>query len=52
MKLFLKTLELENFKGCKHTLINFSDITSICGKNATGKSTLYDAFNWICFDKD
>ena len=52
MKLFLKTLELENFKGCKHTLIDFSDITSICGKNATGKSTLYDGFNWICFDKD
>ena len=52
MKLFLKTLELENFKGCKHTLIDFGDITSICGKNATGKSTLYDGFNWICFDKD
>lgn len=52
MKMFLKTLELENFKGCKHMLIDFSDITSICGKNATGKSTLYDAFTWVLFNKN
>ena len=52
MKLFLKTLELQNFKKVIHGLVDFTDTTSICGRNATGKSTLYDAFNWICFDKD
>ena len=29
MKLFLKTLELENFKGCKHTLIADTDLNAI-----------------------
>ena len=34
-------------------LIDFSDgVTSIYGGNATGKTTIADAFFWLLFDKD
>lgn len=43
---------MENFKGCKERTIEFSEITSICGQNATGKTTVFDAFTWLLFGKD
>lgn len=52
MKIILKKLELKNFKGIKDLVINFGDVTSISGKNATGKTTVVDAFTWLLFGKD
>ncbi len=43
---------IRNFKGIKELTVNFSDYTRIHGRNATGKTTLFDAFTWVLFDKD
>ena len=48
----LKTLSLINFRGQKDRTIDFSVETTICGDNATGKSTIFDAFIWLLFGKD
>ncbi|MCL1937234.1 MAG: AAA family ATPase [Candidatus Azobacteroides sp.] len=48
----LKRLELVNFKGIKKLEVPFEQITEIRGANATGKSTIMDAFHWILFGKD
>jgi DNA repair exonuclease SbcCD ATPase subunit len=50
--IFLKQLSLKNFKGIKDLTIDFSKITNIYGENATGKTTIFDAFTWLLFDKD
>ncbi len=52
MDIKIKSLELENFKGIKNLKINFNDRTNIYGANATGKTTIMDAFTWLLFDKD
>ena len=48
----LKSLHIQNFKGCKERIINFGENTRICGANATGKTTVFDAFTWVLFGKD
>jgi len=48
----LQSLELKNFKGIKDLAINFGQVTNISGENATGKTTIFDAFTWLLFDKD
>ena len=46
-------LKLKNFKGILNfTLDTQGDNVSILGDNATGKTTLFDAFLWLLFDKD
>src|SRR5690625_3108084 len=52
-KIELLSLKLTNFKGIKSFELkpNGKDI-SVFGDNATGKTTLFDAFVWILFDKD
>ena len=52
MNLYLKRLELENFKGVKKAAYDFGDETHIDGQNASGKSTIVDAFCWLLFNKD
>ena len=52
MKIKLVTLSLKNFKGIKELTINFGTLTTILGENATGKSTIFDAFMWVLFGKD
>lgn len=53
MKIILERLTLENFKGIKRYEIKFNqEITNIFGANATGKTTIVDAFAWLLFDKD
>lgn len=52
MKLQLKSLKLENFKGIKNGIYSFEMLTKILGANATGKTTIFDAFNWLLFNKD
>ncbi|MFA6796940.1 MAG: hypothetical protein WCR63_05185 [Bacilli bacterium] len=51
-KVFLKELRLINFKGVKDKFIPFSNKTIVSGGNATGKSTIFDAFVWVNFGKD
>lgn len=50
----LKTLSMLNFKGIRRQEITFNTegITTISGRNATGKSTVRDAFLWLMFDKN
>ena len=48
----LKRLELRHFKGIKNLDIDLDQITNIRGENATGKTTIFDAFTWLLFDKD
>ncbi|MFH8017487.1 DUF2813 domain-containing protein [Clostridioides difficile] len=50
--ILLKGLEIENFKGIKELRIDFNNITNIFGENATGKTSIFDAFTWVMFDKD
>ena len=46
-------LTLRNFKGIREfTLEARGEDTNIYGNNATGKTTLADAFMWLLFDKD
>lgn len=52
-KIILKSLSLVNFKGVRDFSIAFNDgITTVCGDNGTGKTTLYDAYLWLLFGKD
>lgn len=48
----IKKLVLENFKGIKSKEIEFGYKTKISGANATGKTTIFDAFAWILFNKN
>ena len=53
MQIKIYNLKLKNFKGIKELEIVFnSQDTNIYGKNATGKTTIFDAFKWLFFDKD
>lgn len=52
MKIKLLKMRIQNFKGCKGREIDFGDRTSIKGSNATGKTTVFDAFTWLLFGKD
>lgn len=49
----INRLEIENFKGIRHLTLNLNGGSAIiCGDNATGKSTVYDALTWLLFGKD
>lgn len=49
----IKTISINNFKGIKNLEIAFSDKeTNIKGANASGKSSVMDAFTWLLFNKD
>ena len=49
----LQRLTLSNFKGIKALTLDLAGKSaSIYGANATGKTTIYDAFLWLLFDKD
>ena len=52
MQIKLKTLHLENFKGVKLLDVEFSNKTKIKGQNASGKTTVFDAFTWLLFNKN
>lgn len=53
MEIKIYDLKLKNFKGIKDLEIIFNGKdTNIYGKNATGKTTIFDAFKWLFFDKD
>ena len=48
----IKELRIENFKGVQSLTIPFENVTNIFGANATGKTTVFDAFTWLLFGKD
>lgn len=49
----LKRMSIRNFKGIKTLDIDFGGrLTAIKGRNASGKSSICDAWNWLLFDKD
>lgn len=53
MKAKISRLTIHNFKGCKEKTIDFGDRDiTISGANATGKTTVVDAFTWCLFGKD
>lgn len=52
-KVIIKKLSLLNFKGIRELEINFNEsVTSISGRNGSGKTTVFDAFTWLMFGKD
>ena len=52
MKIELRELTLNNFMGAKNQTINFSKNTEIMGQNASGKTRIFNAWNWLLFGKD
>lgn len=51
-EIVLKKLTIQNFKGCRERIIDFGHKTDIIGANASGKTTIMDAFCWLMFNKD
>jgi DNA repair exonuclease SbcCD ATPase subunit len=52
-QLTLTCLSLKNFKGVRSFVIEMNgQNVRISGDNATGKTTLFDSFIWLLFDKD
>lgn len=52
MKIELQELAITNFKGVKSQLLIPGKVTNVYGANESGKTTMYDAFLWLLFDKD
>lgn len=53
MSLIIKSIKLQNFKGCKEaTYIFDGKNATVCGANGSGKTTIFDAFTWLLFSKD
>jgi exonuclease SbcC len=52
MKIELQELSISNFKGVNHQLLIPGKVTNVFGANETGKTSMYDAFLWLLFDKD
>ena len=53
MELRINKLVLQNFKGIKSLEIDAGgNNLTIYGDNATGKTTVFDAFMWLLFNKD
>lgn len=52
-QVLIKQIALQNFKGIKELTVLFGDKqTTISGRNASGKTTIFDAFTWCLFGKD
>jgi DNA repair exonuclease SbcCD ATPase subunit len=52
MKITIKSIHIENFKGIKMLDVTFSGKMKISGQNAVGKTTIFDAFTWLLFNKN
>lgn len=51
-KITIKSLHIENFKGVKLLDVAFGNKTKIKGQNASGKTTIADAWHWLLFNKN
>lgn len=53
MRIELKKITLLNFKGVRQAEFEFTgNMTTICGRNGSGKTTIFDAFTWLLFGKN
>ena len=52
MKMILKSLHLENFKGVKDKAYEFGKTTRVSGMNRRGKTTIGAAWYWLMSDKN
>lgn len=52
MRIEVERISLRNFKGIKALDVDLGTRTEIYGENATGKTTIFDAFLWCLFGKD
>ena len=53
MNVRIQKMTIENFKGVKNLEIQFDGQNAVIyGDNATGKTSLFDAFLWLLFGKD
>ena len=52
-KIIIKKINLVNFKGIRNLTVDLDEqITTICGRNGSGKTSIFDAFTWLLFGKD
>ena len=51
-KIKLKSLSINNFKGINHLDVTFGNKTRISGRNAVGKTSVFDSYMWLLFSKD
>lgn len=52
MRMILKSLHLENFKGVTDKTYNFGNITRVKGENRLGKTTIGTALFWLFSDRN
>lgn len=52
MKMILKKILLNDFKGIAHGEYNLAMFSRISGMNGVGKTTIADAWMWLFFDKN
>lgn len=51
--IIIKEIHFVNFKGFRNMTIEFNEeITTICGRNGSGKTSIFDGFTWLLFGKD
>ncbi len=52
MRMILKSLHIENFKGVKDNTYEFGKTTRVSGMNRRGKTTIGSAWYWLISDKN
>lgn len=52
MNIEIKRMEIDHFKGITHMDITMDGDMVISGRNASGKTSIFDAFTWCLFGKD
>ena len=52
MRMILKSLHIENFKGVKDKTYEFGKTTRVSGMNRRGKTTIGSAWYWLMSDKN
>lgn len=51
--IIIKRITFVNFKGLRNLTIDFNDeVTTIAGRNGSGKTSIFDGFTWLLFGKD
>lgn len=49
----IKSIILQNFKGCKEATYTFDEKNvTVCGANGSGKTTINTSYDWVMADKD
>lgn len=52
-KVTINRIAFVNFKGLRNATFDFADgVTTIAGRNGSGKTTIFDGFTWLLFGKD